>query len=248
MLRHVEFVNSLGSSFHSFVRGQPEGVLWRAARTFFSWHLSSMKSVRLSPDEMGMRGGLAFRMSRIFGLLSRDLSIVEVPRAPIPHNVVLSVESCTMVPEEALSSEVRLLNDREMASWKFSVDFQSCRERAALRYCLQLSLLRRPVTSFSGPPKIALTDDFSWRRVRRKRFFRPLVEGGKTIPVLDSVLQSQVQNHWEVPPTYLESVGGCSGEVNDESDVLADKSRKEELVPSRGGCPRVPDIIYGSWE
>jgi len=250
MLRPVEFTNSLGSSFHSFTRGLPQDVLWRAARTFFSWHLVSLKSVRLFPDEMGFRGSLAFRMSRIFGLLGRDLSLVRAPGAPVPHNVVLSVESCTMIPEESLSSELKLLNDRQMASWKFSVDFLECRERAALRYCLQLSMTRRPFVDFSGPVWSSLTDDFSWRRLRRVRFFRPLVEGGKVIPVLDSVLQSQNESHWENPPTYTESQegGGVTATVLKGKNLLTEKSRKEDSVSDGGGCPRVPDIIYGSWD
>lgn len=247
MLRPVEYVNSLGSSFHSFVRGQPPGVIWRAARTFFSWHLASLKQTRLFPDEMGFRGSLAFRMSRIFGLLGRDLSIVTGPPAPIPHNVVLSSDQCTLVPEAALSDELKLLNDREMASWKFSIDYQECRTRAALRYCLALSSVRRPVIDYSGPRWRELTDDFSWRRIRRKRFYRPLVDGEKMIPVFDSVLQTQSTESWINPPTYTESVGEFEVVVasNVEKSPSADKSRKEESVPSGGGCPqRLPDIIW----
>jgi hypothetical protein len=242
MLRSVEFSNSLGSSFHSFVRGQPQDVLWRAARAFFSWHLPVLSSVRFFPDEMGFRGALAFRMSRIFGLVSRDRSIRDLPYAPIPHNVVLSAGLVTQVPEENLSAELRLLNDREMASWKFSVDFQMCRERAALRYCLQLSMTRVPVIDFSGKKWSELTDDFSWRRVRRERFFRPAVGKVRMVPVFDSVLQSQDTSHWENPPTYLETVGG-GADVSCE--MSAPKSRKDLGVPASGGCPRLtPDIIW----
>lgn len=82
------------------------------------------------------------------------------------------------------------------------------------------------------------------------RFFRPLVEGGKVIPVLDSVLQSQNESHWENPPTYTESQegGGVTATVLKGKNLLTEKSRKEDSVSDGGGCPRVPDIIYGSWD
>jgi len=208
MLRPADYVNSLGTCFHSFTRGQRPDVLWRAARTFFSWHLAELKAVRLRPDELGFRGALAFRMSRIFGLLDGDLSICQLPRAPIPHNVVYDQEHVTMVPEEALSQELKVLNSRQMASWKFSVDFVSCQVRASLRYCLQLSLVRRPVVDFSAPRRILLTDDFSWRKVRRRRFFRPLFDGSREIPVFDCVLLSQAaHSDWEAPPSYEDTKG-----------------------------------------
>jgi hypothetical protein len=206
MLRRADYVNSLGTTFHSFVRGQATEVAWRAARTFFSWHLAEMRSVRFKPDELGFRGSLAFRMSRIFGLLDRDLTVRELPKAPVPHLVVLDSEHVTMLETSSLSPELKQLNDREMASWKFSVDFGECRERAALRYCLQLSLVRRPVIDFSGPKWRTFTDDFSWRQVRRKRFFRPVDRSCKMTPVLDSVLQTQFTHHWDNPPTYQETV------------------------------------------
>jgi hypothetical protein len=207
MLRQSDYVNSLGASFHSFVRGQPPAILWKAARTFFSWHLPELKGVRFRPDELGFRGALAFRLSRIFGLLDRDLTILTLPAAPVPHNVVLSSDRFVMVPEGALSAELRLSNDRQMASWKFSLDYEECRVRAALRYCLQLSMARRPITDFHVPSRILLTDDFSWRRLRRRRFFRPLYEGLRLVPILDDVLLSQCTRHWENPPTYEESEG-----------------------------------------
>jgi hypothetical protein len=212
MLRPVDFVNSLGTTFHSFVRGQTPDTLWRAARTYFSWHLCELKSVRLRPDELGFRGALAFRMSRVFGLLDGDLSIVEAPRAPQPHNVVPR-HGVTMVEEGSLSPELKLLNSREMASWKFTVDFEDLRCKAALRYCLSLSQVRN-LGSVSGPypvwsgRRVLLTDVFSWRGVRRGRFFRPTDRDAKRVIIFDSVLQTQVALDDGPPPPYGEEEGG----------------------------------------
>jgi hypothetical protein len=216
MLRRADYVNSLGTTFHSFIRGQSPDILWRAARTFFSWHLAEIRSVRYKPDEMGFRGGISFRMARIFGLLDRDLSIRELPRAPVPHSVVFDSELVEMLDADSLSPELKQMNDREMASWKFSVDFGECRVRAALRYCLQLSMTRRPRIDFSAPKRILLTDDFSWRQVRRKRFFRPTVRCGRFVPVFSVVLQTQLTQSWDLPPTYRETVESISEEVAPE--------------------------------
>jgi len=265
MLRSVEFINSLGASFHSFVRGQPTEIAWKAARTFFSWHLGALRSARVFPDELGFRGSLAFRMSRIFGLVGRDVSIVQLPIAPVPHNVVLQSSHVTMVAEERLGPELRLLNDRQMASWKFTVDYRETRVRSAIRYCLQLSSIRRPMTSIrSQPLRSFLTDDFSWRRVRRKRFFRPLFGGEKEIPVFDGVLQSQeVPSDWEILPTYEDSVeegqaDWCrlrNGKVEGEPPCMRteEKAALEAVHLNLYGCgPRSnavtrPDVVWGAW-
>jgi hypothetical protein len=163
MLRRPEYVVSLGATFHSFLRGQPPDVRWRAGRTFFSWHLGAMKSIRARPDEFGLRGGLAFRLSRIFGLLDGDLAIRQLPRAPVPHNVVLNRNEVTFLDPERLSSELKLLNDRQMASWKFAVDFVGERSSSVIQYCLQVSDLRRP--EFYSEARIQHSQLFSWRRV-----------------------------------------------------------------------------------
>lgn len=260
MLRQVDYINSLGSSFHSFVRGQSVEILWRAARAFFSWHLVSLKSTRYLPDELGFRGSLAFRMSRIFGLLSGDLSVCDLPRAPIPHNVVFSLDHVTVVPEEALSPELRLVSDRQMASWKFSVDFSECRTRAALRYCLQLSSVRQPVVDYSVP-RILLSDSFSWRTIRRRRFFRPVFRGLRGVPVFDHVLLSQDACDWELPPPYsgleqevvasIELPMGSRSKVKEESSFKGGPEYNTRVGPSYEArvneltCRR-PDLVWGS--
>jgi hypothetical protein len=214
MLRAVEFPNSLGATFDSFVRGQPTDIRWRAGRSFFSWHLATMKSVRFQPDELGFRGGLAFRLSRVFGLLRNDSSVLDAPRPPIGHNVVLSSDEVSLVPASEMSLELRDLNSREMSSWKFSVDFQDLRVKAALRYCLSLSGVRQPRVSVPTVFQFSsLSSDFSWRRLR-KRFFRPRERGGELIPVFDRVLLSQDVRDWEAPPPYGAEVWG-GGSLSD---------------------------------
>jgi len=241
MLRRADYVNSLGTTFHSFVRGQEPDILWRAARTFFSWHLAEMKSVRLLPDELGFRGALAFRMSRVFGLLIDDPKIYEVPRAPIPHNVVYSSDKVMMVPPSLLTSELEEVNNREMAAWKFSVDFQDTRVRSAIRYCLSMSGVRRPVVSYvEDRRKIFLSQGFSWRSIRRKRFFRPICEVSRGSPVFLSVLQSQLTQDWETLPPYREKeydVGVADGdmkktyyEVKEESSLVNMAGRRPCVI------------------
>jgi len=202
MLLRTEFPNSLGVTFDSFVRGQPVEIRWRAARAFFSWHLCTLKSVRAQPDELGFRGGLAFRMSRVFGLLRDDCSVAVLPRPPICHNVVLSSDEISMVPAKLMTDELVEMNNREMASWKFRISFEDQRLRACLRYCLALSGVRQPKTVIRVEPvRYFLSDDFSWRRLR-KRFFRVREEGLGLIPVFDRVLLSQDTEEWEPPPPY----------------------------------------------
>lgn len=252
MLRRPDFLNSLGPTFHSFVRGLPTEVAWKAARTFFSWHLSSLKSVRCRPDELGFRGSLAFRMSRIFGLLDHDLRLFDLPRAPLPHTVVLDHSLVTMVPEEALSPELKLVNDREMASWKFSVDFVNLRSQSAIRYCLQLSDIRRPEIDYSSPKWRTLTDSFSWRAIRRRRFFRPSCGRVRVVPVFDNVLLSQVTSDWELPPTYEEVIEGlCPGDTKrDGGTKLVCAEPKALSIAPTGLEPRGfrrPDIFVGGW-
>lgn len=204
MLRHAEILTSLGTSFDSFTRNLRPEIRWRAARAFFSWHLVSMKSVRACLDELGFRGGLAFRMARIFGLLPRCESVVVLPRPPVGHNVSLVTDEVTLVPDDSMTSELKVLNAREMASWKFGVEYASLLETATIRYCIAMSMIRRPEdpATWVYPTFRELTEDFSWRRLR-KRFFRPREKGGgKLIPVLIRVLQSQYTEDMGPPPPY----------------------------------------------
>jgi hypothetical protein len=213
MLKRTDFPNSLGTSFDSFLRGQPTEIRWRAARAFFSWHLATLKSVRAQPDELGFRGGLAFRMSRIFGLLADDCSVVVLPRPPISHNVILSSDEISMVPAVEMTDELVEMNNREMASWKFRVMFEDRRVSANLRYCLALSRVRQPLMVIrTDPVRYFLSDEFSWRRLR-KRFFRVREEALGLIPVFDRVLQSQDTEEWEpLPPYGAEEWGGGGAE------------------------------------
>ncbi|QNN89181.1 putative RNA dependent RNA polymerase [Oidiodendron maius ourmia-like virus 1] len=233
MLAQTEFPNSLGVSFDSFVKGSPVDIRWRAARAFFSWHLATMKSVRAQPDELGFRGGLAFRMSRIFGLITNDCSVVALPRPPINHNVILSSDEISMVPAVEMSDELVELNNREMASWKFRVSFENLRLRASLRYCLALSRVRQPEICIpTRTTRSFLSDNFSWRRLR-KRFFRPREGALGLIPVFDRVLLSQNTEDWEPPPPYgLEEWGG--GDARDFSRPLPADDEKPERKKGAG--------------
>jgi hypothetical protein len=221
MLRSSDYPVTLGANFFSFLRGFEDPKLrYRGARCFFSWHLSELKGTRLTLDELGFRGALAFRVGRIFGLVDiHDLTIVHPPRAPIPHNVILSSDRVTMVDEKTVSKELMKLNGRQMASWKYGVNFVECREKMALRYCLAMSSVRTPQISFHIP-RFHLTDVSSWRKIRTKRFFRPLYGEVKTVPILDEILLTQDVSEYEVLPTYEESQGRGGGVSLSGSEVV----------------------------
>jgi len=107
------------------------------------------------------------------------------------------------------------------------------------------------VVDFSGPKWGTLTDVFSWREVRRKRFFRPSVGRVREVPVFDSILQSQFLLDWGPPPTYAETVGWPVGPGR--MDRLGDMTCAEAKplsAASSGLEPRVsraPDIRLENW-
>nr|QAB47442.1 putative RNA-dependent RNA polymerase [Combu positive-strand RNA mycovirus] len=217
MLRRSEVLSSLGSSFKSFVRGGSGDERFRAGRCFFSWHLGELKSVRLTPDELGFRGSLAFRLSRIFGLFRNELSVVPCPEYPSIHTIVASRDDVSMVKKDAMTEEIAVASSREMASWKWQTPFTSLLETAALQYALSLSSIRRP----TGPQWGSITANevrwggsllsppsFSWRRLRA-RYFRDF-NTEKTVMVSDRVLlTTQVLDDHEcvLPPYSLEGEG-----------------------------------------
>jgi len=217
MLRRPEVLSSLGSSFKSFVRGGKGDERFRAGRVFFSWHLSQMKAVRSLPDELGFRGSLAFRLSRIFGLLRNDVRVIPHPEYPCMHSIILSRDDVTVLPVDTVTEDIALTSAREIASWKWQTPYLSLHESAAIRYAVALSNIRRE----TGPQWSALfaresgwggskcsEPAFSWRRLRA-RFFRDL-STSKTIIVSDRVLlTTQVldDNECVLPPYFEEGEG-----------------------------------------
>jgi len=232
MLRAPEVLTNLGTSFHSFLKGQATDLRWRAARTFFSWHLSSIRSVRLTVDELGFRGSLAFRMARIFGVCPPDLHILSPPLSPVNHSIVLFGEVATAIPKDTISECFEVLRNREMASVKFSLSFQDLTEKAGLRYALALSMIRRPDTGEEAARRALLRSrltvgEFSWRAVR-KRYFRPSFSEWRLVPVPSSILDTQCIDAWAdgvpPPPYSVEIVSPEVVDVKDERVVIRSRA------------------------
>nr|UTQ48838.1 RNA-dependent RNA polymerase [Monilinia fructicola botourmiavirus 8] len=218
MLKSPDYATSLGKTYHSFVRGFTGEVLWRASRVYFSWHCALMRQLRIEPHEVEFRGGLAFRMARIFGLFSMGPSS-PVPSPPTLHNIVMNSDDIVEVPRGSLSNELEVMQGRETTSWKFNVGYET-RVRAALQYALAMSA-RRPILppNFGqilsdhdrqrlGSNYFLEAEGFSWRKLR-KDYFKP-VSGRDTVRVFSSVLKSQIAEEHEQLPPYSEAVEGCT--------------------------------------
>jgi len=136
MLRPVEYPNSLGKSFSSFLQGIGGALRFRAARVFFQAHLGALLATTWSLPSLGFRGALAHRLARVFGLLE-DRQLGSPPSAPSTHSVCLPSELISEVPLEFVDGQLEELSSCETASWKWSVGFSSTdREREAIRYAL----------------------------------------------------------------------------------------------------------------
>lgn len=212
-LRTSEYVNSLAREFRMFVGGLKNGYRFRAGLVFFRWHLGSLRSTRLTLLELGFRGTLACRLAELFRLVPSVQPEVKVPPAPVGHNVVISTSLATWVPEEAVSSELSILNARETASWKFGLTFQNDRERSVLRYFLELSSVRRVEPQFAcreGGWRSRLTPET--KNARRQRlvswFSQPVPQEGKRLALMDSLILSTQSEEFDCPPSYSESVEG----------------------------------------
>jgi hypothetical protein len=203
MLRPVDFSVALGANFRSFVSGFRLEQRFRAAKVFFRCHLYRLRESRLSLDELGFRGSLAFRVARLFGLLPKDLAFYASPALPCPHNVRLPSGGAVVAVEEGtLGPELTELNAREMASWKWSHEYDQV--QSVLQYCIQLSFVRRPLgigTWFHHIP-MSVPSGSSLKR----RFCRPLFEGPKTVLVFSQVLASQDLDLYDRLPSYEDAV------------------------------------------
>ncbi|QGY72601.1 RNA dependent RNA polymerase [Plasmopara viticola lesion associated ourmia-like virus 71] len=150
MLRHCENFLALSSVFRDFVAGIRGSLRYRVGQAFFSWHLSEIKLSRLTTLELGFRGSLAWRLTRKWGLKMAPLEY-SPPKDVVDHNVVLSSERCRFVDPATVSKESRYASAREMASWKFSIEFsRDLVSRGWLDFYIQLSSIRRDSPDFSS--------------------------------------------------------------------------------------------------
>jgi hypothetical protein len=208
MLRSCDYSVSLGANFGSFLRGFRPELWFNAAKVFFRWHLPRLRDSRLTLDEMGFRGSLAWRMAGIFSLLPRDLSVVQPPKVPCPHNCHLpSGGAVVEVPRGSLTDELRDLGARQMTAWRWEHEFESV--SAVLQYCLALSRVRSPRSVLSTVGESLRPVGFGalsapTYRALRGRFFRPLSRSLGEI-VFSEVLQTQELGDYCPLPTYGEA-------------------------------------------
>jgi len=226
MLRPFDFVTGCGSSFASFVAGLSPDVRYRAACCWFSYHVANIRSSRLTLPELGFTGRLAMRMEAKFSMPSR-LSLVRPPKPPVGHNVLLSSDSFSYVPSGVLGPEEDEVNACEMIAWKWSLDYLPCKDRAAIRYCLQLSNCR-PCPDVGLRISDAVNIRYrltqtGWSGREWRRCFFPRFSGVKEVICSNSLLFSQFWvpdflpryevDGFSVPPSYEDSeaasVGAC---------------------------------------
>jgi len=142
-LRQSEYVTSLGREFAQFLAGVSSNTRFRAGMVWFRRKIGSLRSTRLTLHELGFRGTLALRLGKLFKLALWSNEEVAVPAAPIGHNVSLSSDDFTWVPEAETTDELRQLSAFECASWKYSLKWIESKDRDTLRYFLALSSIRR---------------------------------------------------------------------------------------------------------
>lgn len=194
MLRECGDVTSLCKTFECFLAGIQGPSRFRAGMEFFRWHLPTLKSYRTTTWELGFRGDLAWRLTRRWGLpFHRPTECL--PRLGPDHNVVVPREGCTFVDPGSLTREDRKTSARELAAWKFGVEYESLAKRSELSFKLKMSLIRP-----SGPDFSAYLSGFgessrlsrpSWaetrrwyaeRRVVRKETFPLMIEPEEVLP------------------------------------------------------------------
>ncbi|QKI79843.1 RNA-dependent RNA polymerase [Erysiphe necator associated ourmia-like virus 13] len=211
-LRSSQYVNSLSRELRMFVAGLRNGARFRAGVVFFRWHLGLLRSTRLTLLELGFRGTLAARLSELFRLAPCEQPRFDVPPAPVGHNVVVSTDLATWVPEDSVSAELSVLNARETASWKFGLDFVNSKDRCTIRYFMRLSAIRRPVLVFTGREgwRGRLSSETKSARSERLAgwFQQPLEQKEKRLALMDSLISSTQFNDFDCPPSYSETVGG----------------------------------------
>ncbi|QGY72603.1 RNA dependent RNA polymerase [Plasmopara viticola lesion associated ourmia-like virus 73] len=149
MLRRADDFSSLSETFQSFLRGRKSSLRFRAAREFFRWHLPTLRSTRLTLVEMGFRGLLAWRMGVLFDFPAHRTQF-KVPALPKKHNVIFSSEKVTFVSEESLSDELKKMNGREMAAWKFGISWRFVESEYTSR-CIRRAIALSEIRGSRGP-------------------------------------------------------------------------------------------------
>jgi hypothetical protein len=193
MLRHTEHPAGLGVNFAKF-RGTSADINFKAGKVFFRWHLNLLRNVRLTLDELGFRGSLACRLSSIFGLFPRDIHVHRAPLPPCPHNVRIHPDLVVAVPKGSMGSELQEVNSYMMASWRWSHRYEAVSE--AVRYCVQLSRIRRP----TGPRFGSWSSSLSVSRRQLKRRFKRSADAQTELMFVE--LLATQEHEYEALPLY----------------------------------------------
>lgn len=166
MLRLADF-SSVGKSYIDFVAGIKGDVRFRAGVEFFRWRLRDFKQTRFRPTELGVRGDLGYRLCEKFGLslLPPELKL---PPSYVSHNIRMDFPC---VDVSTLSDRCRFLNACEMASWKFSQNYE--RSSTEIRYWMKISLIRPREPSFRASWRLISRDKINERRAFRKYAYSP---------------------------------------------------------------------------
>jgi hypothetical protein len=207
VLRHRDYLNGIGRSFSSFVRGLPPDVAWAAGKEFFRWNVSALRRSGYYANEWGFRGRLAWRLASIFSLVPTTHDVAVPPPAPSVHDVQIPSYMVAQVPKGSLGDELQALNAAEMTCWKWSHEYN--RTSSALRYFVLLSSgvsSRSPGPDLCpllrGTPVITLTSPS--RSSMRKLFLQP-PESVRQLCFLE-LLALQDFSEFDVLPRYEETV------------------------------------------
>jgi hypothetical protein len=243
MLRQAEFPQGLGRSFYSFCgKIEDVDVKWRAARAFFRWHLKSLRSTRLTLDELGFRGTLARRLAGIFNLLPTDILILEAPVTPSPHNVRVHPNLVVKITKRSAGPELSEINSYMMSAWKWNHLFQPT--STAIQYALEMSKIRRPPGPRFCDLPMSRQSKVTGRAIKR-RFCRQSEEGTEMLFV--ELLATQQFEACSLPPYDGEEWEDEKGSLLEGTD-LALVEKVERCADRRGAnyidgpCPGYTSI------
>jgi len=228
MFRRADDVSSLPDTFRSFLRGRKSSLRFKAAREFFRWHLPVLRSTRLTLPELGFRGLLAWRMGVLFDFPVHR-SAFSVPRLPKKHNVIFSSEKVTFVSEATLSAELKEMNGREMAAWKFGVSWR-CVESEYTSQCIRRCMALSAIRGSSGPcfkellaPGFGVRVSPLSRREWQDEFLAQKECREESYPLFSDILCLQrLEDYDEGPPPPYADV--CL-----EADVVVGESLRKEV-------------------
>jgi hypothetical protein len=179
MLRPSEYANSLPAGLRDFApKGLEPQVRFNAALEFIKWQRHTILKTGLSPQEIGFRGRLAWRVCLKAGVLRTQKQVVmdeplcrfsrELPPLPDLHNIVLSRDDIEWVP--SLTEEEEVLNAREMSSrkWAQKGEFVRSRQGLKVRYWMALSRPSPKLISPSSDPEFLRKECAWWLRSCQK--------------------------------------------------------------------------------